>query len=55
MTERRKHATRINVNRVAEYVRDLVEAVRREHRLGNVRLRKGMDPDDVLAFRQFFE
>lgn len=52
MTERRRHATAINVSEVASYVEALVANLRSEHAQGRVALLP--DPLDILAFGQFY-
>lgn len=54
MTQRKRFATSVNVLRLAEYVEELMTNLRAEHALGHVRLCQGLDPEDVIAFGQFY-
>lgn len=54
MKERRKFMTYVNVFEVARYTKSVVDNVRAQHANGKVTLWNDVEPEDVIAFGQFF-
>jgi hypothetical protein len=54
MSERRKFATAVNIEKIGEHAEAVVENLRESHRKGRVTLWTPGKAEDVIAFSQFF-